>query len=160
MLETIWFLLWGVLWAVYFVLDGYDLGMRPNSSSRQEMTRKYPATIHCTCGRLAPKPWPMLGRAVFTMFASRVDMEDPKFWVKRCLELENGAFRILKLEFQESFDQHIGPLTIPCRRSAAKEARILRLVAGDARFMTKIARGEYIIRDIDKLYSFVNACSE
>ncbi|MBA4356491.1 MAG: cytochrome d ubiquinol oxidase subunit II [Desulfovibrio sp.] len=27
MLETIWFLLWGVLWAVYFVLDGFDLGV-------------------------------------------------------------------------------------------------------------------------------------
>ena len=27
MLETIWFLLWGVLWAVYFILDGYDLGI-------------------------------------------------------------------------------------------------------------------------------------
>ncbi|OIO04981.1 MAG: cytochrome d ubiquinol oxidase subunit II [Desulfovibrionaceae bacterium CG1_02_65_16] len=27
MLETTWFLLWGVLWAVYFVLDGFDLGM-------------------------------------------------------------------------------------------------------------------------------------
>lgn len=27
MLETIWFLLWGVLWAVYFALDGFDLGM-------------------------------------------------------------------------------------------------------------------------------------
>ena len=27
MLETIWFLLWGVLWAIYFVLDGYDLGI-------------------------------------------------------------------------------------------------------------------------------------
>ena len=26
MLETIWFILWGVLWAVYFMLDGYDLG--------------------------------------------------------------------------------------------------------------------------------------
>lgn len=26
MLETIWFILWGVLWAVYFVLDGFDLG--------------------------------------------------------------------------------------------------------------------------------------
>ena len=26
MLTTIWFLLWGVLWAVYFVLDGFDLG--------------------------------------------------------------------------------------------------------------------------------------
>ncbi|WP_320171523.1 cytochrome d ubiquinol oxidase subunit II [Maridesulfovibrio sp.] len=27
MLESIWFLLWGVLWAVYFMLDGYDLGL-------------------------------------------------------------------------------------------------------------------------------------
>ncbi len=27
MLESIWFILWGVLWAVYFMLDGYDLGL-------------------------------------------------------------------------------------------------------------------------------------
>ncbi len=27
MLETTWFVLWGVLWAVYFVLDGYTLGV-------------------------------------------------------------------------------------------------------------------------------------
>jgi cytochrome d ubiquinol oxidase subunit II len=27
MLETIWFILWGVLWAVYFMLDGFDLGL-------------------------------------------------------------------------------------------------------------------------------------
>ena len=27
MLETIWFVLWGVLWTVYFVLDGFDLGL-------------------------------------------------------------------------------------------------------------------------------------
>ncbi len=27
MLATIWFLLWGVLWAVYFILDGFDLGL-------------------------------------------------------------------------------------------------------------------------------------
>jgi len=26
MLETIWFILWGVLWAFYFMLDGFDLG--------------------------------------------------------------------------------------------------------------------------------------
>lgn len=26
-LGTIWFILWGVLWAVYFLLDGYDLGI-------------------------------------------------------------------------------------------------------------------------------------
>ena len=27
MLETTWFVLWGVLWAIYFVLDGFDLGL-------------------------------------------------------------------------------------------------------------------------------------
>jgi len=27
MLETIWFILWGVLWAIYFMLDGFDLGL-------------------------------------------------------------------------------------------------------------------------------------
>jgi cytochrome bd ubiquinol oxidase subunit II len=27
MLETIWFALWGILWAVYFVLDGFDFGI-------------------------------------------------------------------------------------------------------------------------------------
>ncbi len=27
MLPTIWFILWGVLWAVYFMLDGFDLGL-------------------------------------------------------------------------------------------------------------------------------------
>ena len=27
MIETTWFLLWGLLWAVYFMLDGFDLGL-------------------------------------------------------------------------------------------------------------------------------------
>lgn len=27
MLETIWFILWGLLWAFYFMLDGFDLGI-------------------------------------------------------------------------------------------------------------------------------------
>lgn len=27
MIQTIWFFLWGLLWAVYFMLDGFDLGM-------------------------------------------------------------------------------------------------------------------------------------
>ncbi|MBQ5727613.1 MAG: cytochrome d ubiquinol oxidase subunit II, partial [Mailhella sp.] len=26
-METIWFFLWTLLWAVYFILDGFDLGM-------------------------------------------------------------------------------------------------------------------------------------
>jgi cytochrome d ubiquinol oxidase subunit II len=27
MLQTIWFVLWGILWAMYFMLDGFDLGL-------------------------------------------------------------------------------------------------------------------------------------
>jgi cytochrome bd ubiquinol oxidase subunit II len=27
MLATIWFILWGILWALYFMLDGFDLGL-------------------------------------------------------------------------------------------------------------------------------------
>lgn len=27
MLETVWFVLWGILWAFYFMLDGFDLGI-------------------------------------------------------------------------------------------------------------------------------------
>ena len=27
MLQSIWFVLWGLLWAVYFMLDGFDLGL-------------------------------------------------------------------------------------------------------------------------------------
>lgn len=26
-LQTLWFLIWGLLWAIYFMLDGFDLGM-------------------------------------------------------------------------------------------------------------------------------------
>ncbi len=26
-METIWFLLWGILWTIYFILDGFDLGL-------------------------------------------------------------------------------------------------------------------------------------
>ncbi|HAR96590.1 MAG TPA: cytochrome d ubiquinol oxidase subunit II [Deltaproteobacteria bacterium] len=44
MLETIWFALWGILWAIYFMLDGFDLGvgmllpfLGKGESERQEM---------------------------------------------------------------------------------------------------------------------------
>jgi cytochrome d ubiquinol oxidase subunit II len=46
MLEIIWFVLWGVLWAAYFMLDGYDLGLGTlmpalarNNEERQEIYR-------------------------------------------------------------------------------------------------------------------------
>ncbi|MDQ7784278.1 MAG: cytochrome d ubiquinol oxidase subunit II [Desulfomonilaceae bacterium] len=42
MLETIWFALWGLIWAIYFMLDGFDLGlgtMAPFISKSETDTR-------------------------------------------------------------------------------------------------------------------------
>jgi cytochrome d ubiquinol oxidase subunit II len=42
MLETTWFVLWGVLWAIYFMLDGFDLGLgalMPFLAKREEERR-------------------------------------------------------------------------------------------------------------------------
>lgn len=65
----------------------------------------------------------------------RFGLEDPKYWVKRCRELNSGKRFILKLVFHEKFEQKIGPLTINCYRSPKKESRILDLIRGDERFM-------------------------
>ena len=44
----------------------------------------------------------------------RFGMEDPKFWVKRCRDLDTDELCILKLVFHEQFDQHIGSIFILC----------------------------------------------
>lgn len=62
-------------------------------------------------------------------------IEDPKYWVKRCVLLETGDRRILKLVFHESFPLRLGKLSVKCYRSPEKESRILELVRGDWRFM-------------------------
>ncbi len=67
-------------------------------------------------------------------------IEDPKYWVKRCMVLETGERRILKLVFHEQFTLPLGELRIECYRSPEKEARILDLVRGDMRFMQGITR--------------------
>ncbi len=65
----------------------------------------------------------------------RFGLEDPKYWVKKCQCLETGERNILKLVFHEQFPMAIGNFTVRCYRSPQKEARILRLVKGDMRFM-------------------------
>lgn len=65
----------------------------------------------------------------------RFGMEDPKFWVKRVIDLESGETKILKLSFLESFDTYIGGARIRCFRNPDKEARILELVRENASFM-------------------------
>ncbi|MFU2207374.1 serine/threonine protein kinase [Solidesulfovibrio sp. C21] len=65
----------------------------------------------------------------------RFGLEDPKFWVKRCRNLETGNRNLLKLVFNESFPMTIGTMVVTCTRSPRKESRILDLVRGDPRFM-------------------------
>ena len=66
-------------------------------------------------------------------------VEDPKYWVKRCRELETGERRIIKLVFYENFPMRLGPVELTAYRSPRKEARMLELVRGDNRFMQGIA---------------------
>ena len=79
-------------------------------------------------------------------------IEDPKYWVKRCIHLESGERKILKLVFHEKFMLKLGTLAIPCYRSPEKEARILDLIRGDMRFMQGFSRFDQkgnIVRIID-----------
>jgi hypothetical protein len=89
--------------------------------------------------------------------------DDVKFWVKRAIDLKNGAPKILKLVFYEKFTSHIGSIAFECFRSPRKEARILDLVAGHKNFMHGHAikdQAKNLIRVLDfikgqALYSYV-----
>ncbi|WP_456433490.1 serine/threonine protein kinase [Thermosulfuriphilus sp.] len=73
----------------------------------------------------------------------RFGMDEPKYWVKRAIELETGQHKIIKLTFHELFPLKLGEITIVCYRSPEKEARILDLVRGHPNFMQG-----FTIRDI------------
>jgi len=81
--------------------------------------------------------------------------DDVKFWVKRAIDLQNGASKIIKLVFYESFTAHIGGIEFECFRSPKKEARILDLVDGHKNFMQGFAvidEKENIVRVIDLIH--------
>lgn len=61
--------------------------------------------------------------------------DEPKYWVRRAIDLADGSTKILKMVFHERFETRIGGLVITCFRSPKKEARILDLVAGHPNFM-------------------------
>lgn len=85
----------------------------------------------------------------------RFGLEDPKYWVKRCKELETGRHHIIKLEFYEKFDIRIGTLQSSCYRSPRKESRILELIHGDMRFMqgrTVLDEKGNCVRILDIIY--------
>lgn len=61
--------------------------------------------------------------------------DEPKFWVKRAIDLVTGETKVLKWVFREFFEARIGSLVFECVRSPQKEARILELVRGREDFM-------------------------
>ncbi|MEW5744299.1 MAG: hypothetical protein AB1805_02485 [Nitrospirota bacterium] len=61
--------------------------------------------------------------------------EQPKFWVRKIVDLADGSMKILKMTFRERFTARVGSLTFEFIRSPVKEARILAMVRGHPRFM-------------------------
>ncbi len=61
--------------------------------------------------------------------------DEPKYWVRRAIDLTTGATKVIKLVFEERIETRLGAMTIECVRSAAKEAAILELVGDHPSFM-------------------------
>ena len=61
--------------------------------------------------------------------------DEPKYWVKRAIDLMDGATKIIKLVFHEEIEAKVGEIVFKCVRSPAKEAAILEMVAGHRSFM-------------------------
>ncbi len=65
----------------------------------------------------------------------RFGMDEPKFWVKRAVDLDTGEKKILKLTFLESFETNFGGARITCFRNPEKEAQILEAMMDHPLFM-------------------------
>lgn len=61
--------------------------------------------------------------------------DDPKYWVKRTINLETGETQIVKLVFFEELWQKLGDFEVRFFRSPEKEAEILDLVRTHPSFM-------------------------
>lgn len=61
--------------------------------------------------------------------------DEPKYWVKRAVDLLDGATKIIKLVFYEHISARVGDIVFECVRSPQKEAVILDLVRGHTHFM-------------------------
>ncbi|MDY6973123.1 MAG: protein kinase [Thermodesulfobacteriota bacterium] len=65
----------------------------------------------------------------------RFGMEEPKFWVKKAVDIDTGEKKIIKLSFLETFETHFGNAKVTCFRNPEKEAKVLELVDGHPYFM-------------------------
>ena len=65
--------------------------------------------------------------------------DEPKYWVKRAVDLLDGATKIIKLVFYEHISARVGDIVFECVRSPQKEAVILDLVRGHKHFLLGFA---------------------
>ncbi|MBU1171747.1 MAG: protein kinase [Proteobacteria bacterium] len=65
----------------------------------------------------------------------RFGLDEPKFWVKKALDLTTNERKIIKLSFSETFETSIGMVRIPCFRNPEKEGAVLNLVGDHPHFM-------------------------
>ena len=65
----------------------------------------------------------------------RFGLDEPKFWVKKAIDMETGDRKIIKLSFFEKFETSIGVVRIPCFRNPVKEGDVLQLVKDHPHFM-------------------------
>ncbi|GAB4349381.1 MAG: hypothetical protein Kow0099_32430 [Candidatus Abyssubacteria bacterium] len=61
--------------------------------------------------------------------------DEPKYWVKKAVDLASGGRLIVKLAHYEEFFIRISRLRIRCYRDPHKESRVLDLVRGNPHFM-------------------------
>jgi serine/threonine protein kinase len=65
--------------------------------------------------------------------------DEPKYWVRKAVNLLTREVKIIKLVFHEEIDAHVGEMIFKCVRSPGKEAAILDMVAGHKNFMHGIS---------------------
>jgi hypothetical protein len=82
--------------------------------------------------RLAGNDYFVMGHAREGRFG--ID-EQPKFWVKKVVDLTTGARKIIKMVFRETFDSQIGAMVFNCTRSPEKESAVLSKMGGHPNFM-------------------------
>ena len=78
--------------------------------------------------------------------------DEPKFWVRRAIDLTDGSIKIIKMVFHEQIKAKVGDITFDCVRSPRKEAIILDMVKGHPNFMQGFSVNDpagNIIRIID-----------
>ena len=93
--------------------------------------------------------------------------DQPKFWVKRAIDISDGTKKIIKLVFEEEMTSSFGPFTFKSFRSGEKEGWVLDLVKNDNRFMqgyTRFDSKHNQVRVIDlisgpNLYNFLHSFS-